>query len=214
MLDLETLSTARDAAILSIGAVKFCLETYTLGEEFYRVIRLDSAIDANLSVSAATIEWWMKQGEEARAIFNLPLYEPAHDFSFDQETEVRKIRVGLGTALVDFSSFVQGHGVRYHALAPADWQPCIWGNGSTFDNVILRNAYEECGMTYPVSYKNDLCYRTIRRLFPLKQEIPQEGTRHNSLDDARRQARALIETIKCIRGVDPESPYDLAEVKP
>lgn len=189
MLDLETLSTAKDAAILSIGAVKFCLETYTLGEEFYRVVLLDSCIDANLSIDASTIDWWMGQSDEARAIFNLPNVE---EFIDERVFDTAKVRMPLFLVLHHFRKFVKPPG---HIQA----DPCIWGNGATFDNVILRNAYEECGAAYPVSYKNDLCYRTVKRLFDLTNKVRvTPGVKHNALDDARAQAVHLMYMLKAV----------------
>lgn len=189
MLDLETLGTGPDAAILSIGAVKFCLETYTLGKEFYRVINLASCIDANLSIDASTIEWWMQQGEEARAVFNLPLDD------FRRAPVERDTKVPLISALSDFRTWALG-------LPPGNRgeQPFVWGNGSMFDNAILRNAYKECKMKYPVSYRYDMDYRTICTQFALPDtKVGYAGVKHNALDDARFQATELMRIMKAVR---------------
>lgn len=44
MLYLETMDTAPTAAIIAIGAVEF--DEHTLGREFYRVVDLQSSMDA------------------------------------------------------------------------------------------------------------------------------------------------------------------------
>ena len=67
MLDIETLSTQKDAAIASIGAVQFDLRTGDLGVEFYQVIDLQSCTDAGLHFNGATVAWWLGQSHEARA---------------------------------------------------------------------------------------------------------------------------------------------------
>lgn len=73
--------------------------------------------------------------------------------------------------------------------------PVVWGNGATFDNVILSNAYELAGMARPWSYKNDRCYRTVKAGFP---EVPyvEGGIHHKAVDDAENQAVTLINCFK------------------
>lgn len=67
----------------------------------------------------------------------------------------------------------------------------VWGNGSDFDNVILSNAYNACGITVPWKYYNNMCYRTIKNLAP-DIKIDRIGTHHNALGDAESQALHLI----------------------
>lgn len=74
------------------------------------------------------------------------------------------------------------------------WYPhdaCLWGNGATFDNVILDNAYKAIKMSPPWQYYNHRCYRTVKALFPLAATA-FNGTAHNALDDAIHQAEHLI----------------------
>ena len=59
MIDLETMDTAPTAAIVSIGAVKF--DKNGLGDQFYAVIDLASAIECGLTMSASTVQWWLNQ---------------------------------------------------------------------------------------------------------------------------------------------------------
>lgn len=87
MVDLETLSTRPNAAILSIGAVGLDDETEDR-EQFYCVID-DSSIDGEkFDICAETIQWWMNQSEEARA-------------------EFKKADKGIVEALEDFAQFVR-----------------------------------------------------------------------------------------------------------
>lgn len=74
------------------------------------------------------------------------------------------------------------------------WMPKgarVWGNGSDFDNVILRNAYAAIGGAYPWRYYDNMCYRTIKNLAP-DVKMARQGVHHNALDDARSQALHLI----------------------
>jgi hypothetical protein len=60
MIDIETLGTASDSVILSIGATDG-------SQEFYVVLNPQSCLDAGLSVSWSTISWWLQQSPDARA---------------------------------------------------------------------------------------------------------------------------------------------------
>jgi hypothetical protein len=82
-----------------------------------------------------------------------------------------------------------------YALAEAlrlfsEWYPAgapLWGNGATFDNVIMTNAYKACGMEQPWKFWDDRCYRTLKNLLP-GISLDRKGTHHNALDDAKTQA--------------------------
>jgi hypothetical protein len=72
----------------------------------------------------------------------------------------------------------------------AEWFPAkatLWGNGATFDNVILANAYKATGKEQPWAFWNDRCYRTLKNLLP-GITLDRKGTYHNALDDAKTQA--------------------------
>ena len=68
MLDLETMGTESNAAIIAIGAVRFN-EISIAQDRFYRVIDLESSMGAGLVTDASTIMWWMKQDDAARKEF-------------------------------------------------------------------------------------------------------------------------------------------------
>ena len=65
MLDLETMSTSSNSAIVSIGAVKFDLDLGII-DRFYTTINLQSSLDRGFEVSGDTITWWLNQSEAAR----------------------------------------------------------------------------------------------------------------------------------------------------
>ena len=87
MLDLETMGTKSNSAIISIGAVEFNIQTGETGREFYRNISLQSCIDIGLKVDADTIMWWMEQSQAARKSLT--------------EGEV----ISIQQALIDFKEF-------------------------------------------------------------------------------------------------------------
>jgi DNA polymerase III epsilon subunit-like protein len=76
----------------------------------------------------------------------------------------------------------------------------VWGNGASFDIVILESAFEAIGISrYPWKYWNVMCYRTIMNLFGLdnsKIRKEQTDTHHHALDDALSQTHTLIGILK------------------
>lgn len=76
---------------------------------------------------------------------------------------------------------------------------CVWGNGATFDNVILANAYRARHKPTPWAFWNDRCYRTLKALRP-DIEFARTGTHHNALDDARAQAEHAVRILRALRG--------------
>ena len=165
MLDLETMGKCPDAAIIAIGAVEFDVKTPQIGEKFYALVNLESAVLSGGVMDASTVLWWMKQSEDARNQF-------------------LRVSVGIDQALADFSLWMK-------ARAPVT-EVRVWGNGAAFDNVVLASAYRRLRLLPPWLFKNDRCYRTVKSLYP-DVEMRREGTLHNAVDDAESQARHMID---------------------
>jgi hypothetical protein len=179
MLDLETMDTAATAAITAIGAVKFDLVTGEIGETFYRKISLQSSIDRGLTVSGSTIQWWLKQNEQARL-------------------EMAEEGISLPDALWEFALYI---GAERSLEDDHDWVKStakIWGNGAAFDNAILAYAYSKVKLDLPWNFWNDRCYRTLKEVRP-EVELVREGTHHNALDDAISQAKHLCRVVSYMR---------------
>lgn len=82
MLDLETMGTDPNAAIVAIGAVKF--DTDGIKDKFYRTVDLETSVKYGGAIDAETVMWWLNQGVDARnAIINqsVPVMEALTDFS-------------------------------------------------------------------------------------------------------------------------------------
>lgn len=171
MVDLESLDTKPTSAITSIGAVFF--DENGIGRTFYRRVNPQSCVDLGLTISLDTIFWWMEQNEDARA----------------ELIKAYKEGLSIQQALTKLSNFIRE---EFYFNKSTDINSLrIWGNGATFDNVILKNAYEACYMRTPWGFRGDMCYRTIKNLYP---DVPfkRSGTAHNALDDAISQAKHLI----------------------
>lgn len=123
-----------------------------------------------------TIIWWMKQSSEARAAI-----------AVDDAP-------GIDDALIALSEFVDVNCGQPKYLK-------VWGNGASFDNVILRNAYELSQIELPWRWSNDRDVRTIVDLgrdigFDPKRDLPFAGERHNALADAIHQANYVFAIYK------------------
>jgi len=163
MVDMETMATTADAVILSIGAVKFDLESGEINNEgFYASISLDSQHDKKRRFSESTIIWWMKQSEEAQNVF-------------------REQKQTLDSALVDFGDWFD------------NTDALIWSNGADFDIPALAHAYTQFGRETPWKFWNSRCFRTYKNLPGAKNVVVERlGTHHNALQDAIYQAELLV----------------------
>lgn len=167
MIDLETLSTANNALILSIGAVKFALGGTEMGPAFYVRVNMASAQQFGLHISADTVQWWLApERDDARR--DLLIAAP----------------VDLPDALNGFTQWLGDEEIEG-----------MWGNGAAFDNVILRSAYNATGIEPPWSYSKDRCYRTMKALVP-EIPLERVGVYHNAVDDARTQAAHLQKIMR------------------
>lgn len=166
-IDLETLSTLPNAAILSIGAVEFNRYNGTLGRRMYAEIELNSAIKHG-HVDGGTLVWWMGRGDKAKRVFGGDEYT----------------KMSLATALDLLTEF--------YRQSEADK---VWGNGSSFDITILESAYTACGFKAPWQFWNVRDMRTIVDLAAElgfdKSSVPFEGTAHHAGDDAAHQAKVI-----------------------
>ena len=162
MIDLETLGTTADAAILSIGAVKFELESGTIEDDgFYASVSLDSNSEYKRRIQEDTLIWWLKQPVEAQSVFH-------------------ESKQTLPTALAELVEWM------------GDAEHQMWSNGADFDLPMLTHAFVQCGLEVPWKHWNSRCFRTYKNLPGAKAvKIPFEGTKHNALFDAVHQAKTV-----------------------
>lgn len=170
MVDMETMGNGPDAPIVSIGAVFFDPSTGNTGAEFYQVVSLESSMSFGMKPDASTIQWWLKQSSEARSAI---LVDEA---------------MGLLETLELLADFIAENAANgSHTVQ-------LWGNGCSFDNVILRRAYALTDTPFAVPFRNDRDVRTMVELgksvgINPRFDIPFEGDMHNALSDARRQVK-------------------------
>ncbi|MGV8502274.1 3'-5' exonuclease, partial [Pseudomonas aeruginosa] len=74
---------------------------------------------------ASTIVWWMKQSAEARSAI------------------VMDDAIQLDDAILQLNDFIAENAANGPSLMQ------VWGNGASFDNVILRQSYDRTGIDCP-----------------------------------------------------------------
>lgn len=107
-----------------------------------------------------------------------------------QNDHARQVFSQKGTpvdeALNAFSRFISG--TEY-----------LWGNGSDFDNVVVKTLHHSFGRKEPWSHRANRCFRTFKALFPLAGDVDcgiESFVEHNALDDAKYQALYLQQAAK------------------
>ena len=176
MIDVETLDTRPSAVLLSIGAVRFDINTPHVFDTntFHVHIDIDSCLERGRTVSGSTILWWMDQDDAARR----------------RMTETK--RIPLRDALLQLSKFINE-------------QDRVWGNGAGFDNVILHDAYRSVNMSTPWRYWGDMCYRTVKNLHRDVPKPRFDDVKHDALADALHQAVHLQMIYQKIRQAEAQA---------
>ena len=163
MLDIETLGTKPDAAIVQMAIVAFDRETFEPKDSGI-CVNVDPDLN-KYSVDMDTIRFWMNQNEEARSSVFIDAYY---------------VRVGLS----EISD--------YYYIHTRDIDTPIWSMPPSFDQVILGNAFRTEGVKIPWHYRSPRDMRTIIDLAGLKkEEIVKADISHNALSDCHAQIKTL-----------------------
>lgn len=183
MVDLETMGTGPDAAIIQIGACRFDPakpESTCIGVVgFEQAVSLQSSIFWGGSTDKETQEWWRTKADEtARA-------------------SVCKDPIQIGVALMRFSQWLD-QGEEYET---------IWSHGAAFDIPILDGAYRRLGLKAPWSYRKVRDTRTVFGLAKGRGWTPRPGqTAHTALADAKAQVLDLRLALQVLGWPNPVNP--------
>ena len=183
MVDLETLGTAADAVIMSIGAVKFDIDSNALDNNgFYASASIDSNLGLKRRVQEDTLLFWLKQSADAQKVFHEP-------------------KQTLETALIELSDWI------------GDDSYYMWSNGADFDLPMLAHAYTQIGSEIPWKFWNSRCFRTYKNLPQARQAaFTPSGVKHNALADAINQAQHLQAIHAVVTGRTPPKVSSMVKV--
>jgi len=163
MLDLESLGTRPDCAILTLGAVKFDpFEVDRFGDGLYFRIDVNEQLELGREVQEDTLEWWGRQAEDVR---EEALGETGRISLTDMYQQLNRFLVGVNN---------------------------IWCQGPAFDIVILENIYRQMGWPTPWQFWQIRDSRTLFGVHGDPREKNKAGL-HNALEDCISQAQGVQE---------------------
>ena len=170
MVDLETLGTGPNAAVLSIGMVMFddTSDTFVPIDSYSGKVRAQTITG---DIDADVVMWWMGQSDAARDAI-----------TSDADAFSESIIVGSA-----------------HKMLALNDDALLWGNGAAFDNVILRSLFARNIMSWPLKYSSDRCYRTMKAMFPQVPAPEFAGIKHHAYDDAMHQAKHLYDILQHLK---------------
>jgi hypothetical protein len=171
MIDLETLATTTDAAILTIGAVKFDPFGSDIKEpamdSFYVKVDIDSCDELGLVANDDTIAWWSQQSKEAQA-----------------EAFEGTDRIHIRDAFDQLYKFCWG-------------AKRVWSNGAAFDVPICEHVYRKLNKAIPWSF---WAVRDVRTAFDLGINPNRPPVlAHHALQDAWNQAVGIQNVYNTLR---------------
>lgn len=186
MIDIETLSTENDAAIIAIGAVEFDLDSI-----LQQKLWLINPQLASGRRDVSTLEWWAKQrgdNPDLGEIWGGILYENV-------------VAGELFNWLTPFKVY------RNDQPRSAHW---VWAGPSTFDLSILKTWYRSQGMLLPWNFRQERDLTTLSRLadelgIDYSGEAFEGFEAHNPLSDCIKQARRCQIILKALSRIKGES---------
>lgn len=170
MLDLETWGNGNNAMIIAIGAVAFDpFQNHEIDKVFYVAIEPETYQKGHKrDIDPSTIKWWMDNAQQN-----------ARD-ALDRDEKVDAYSAHFG-----FIEWISSLGDDV----------IVWGNGATFDNVIIRSSLEALGFGTPWPFYKDRCFRTLKNLAPGIKAEPV-GVVHHALHDAQSQAYQMQAIVR------------------
>lgn len=209
MLDLETLSTRTNAAVIQIAAVAFDIETGELGPRFNAYINESALVGAKVGhIDISTVAWWMQQAPAA-----------ALGAKLASEDDSRT----LGKALLDFEAwFLALAGTDATVGDDAVNEIRLWAKGLK-DMCWLEAAYERTDLgEVPWYYRAPRDMRTLFAVAPGGQpDLPRdEARKHDAVYDCEYQIAQVCAAWAALRqqreraegaaAAVPASPYPFA----
>ena len=169
MVDIETLGTAKDAVILSIGAVQF--NEQGVEKKFYAQIDPESCTNFGLKIDARTVMWWLDQSDAARKALTstkgMPLDLALNDLYDAFDWKDKQVWAnGIDFDFVILENAFNAVGIK------APWMYWSKMDYRTVKNLVPRKVFE--------AYRKDA------------------GVSHNALADAIAQAATLVELLKWV----------------
>lgn len=171
MLDIETFGTNADAVVVSISAIVFD-EGGDTGATFEVGLELKSQLLNGRAIDKDTVYWWVNQSKEARRSL----------FALKEENTT--------DVLLKFNEFIKDNFDDVRSVN-------LWGNGATFDNVIVRSLYDSFDIHFVLPYWCDKDVRTLTYLTDINpKDYEFDGVKHNGICDCLHQIKYCTDGLK------------------
>lgn len=167
-VDIETLGSGPDAALVAIAAVPFDNAEVYEAEAYYATIAAKDAMRFG-TVDGENIQWWMQQSAAARA-------------------EIYQAKQLSRNALTGLLNWVQLRGLQGAEA---------WANPASFDFPIIDHAYRAHKLPLPFHYRTWRCGRTLWALNDYARDrVYENPCEHHALYDAIEQAWQVVCGLK------------------
>jgi hypothetical protein len=176
MLDIETLGQGPGCVVISIAAVPFYRTDCKVGDAYFHMnVDIESCLALGLKIDPSTLHWWIQKA----GLFQ----------------ELQKDTYELKGTLLSLRSFI-AHNCEKDVR--------VWGKGPSFDNAILRYAYDLVNQPLPWKYSRERCVRTDLDGYEdrLKNCLRFNGIEHNPVDDARHQIACMAKVRMIVNQMD------------
>lgn len=207
MIDIETLGTGKDAAIIQIGAVAF--EPVSGGKIYNQEMKIFSvmvdpadALANGATVTIETLRFWLNQPEAARKLVFGPEKLTLDKNASDQVPQM----VGnqpYGSTAQCLRWLTEWLGSCFDGM---EWDRLggVWANGPTFDISILEGHYARFNMEHPWHFSAPRDLRTILKLPKVggwPNSMDTTGfIKHHAPDDCIMQIMALQQSLHKLAG--------------
>lgn len=174
MIDLETLGTSSQPPLLQISAATFDPMGEGWFAEFNIHVDVQSCLDLGTRIEWGTIEWWLKQSDEARRNVLNANRQPIRD------------------CVVSLFLFAKAHRVKY-----------VWSHGLSFDIPIISAYARRLDIREPWSYKDVRDTRTLFDLVNInvwEAANSVSGPTHDAVVDVRKQVIAVQTAYRSLKG--------------
>ncbi|SNS22653.1 protein of unknown function [Anaerovirgula multivorans] len=171
MVDIETLGNKPDSNIIQLAAATFDIRTGYVGRIFNECANI--TMNETMKTTGSTIKWWLNTNKEL-------LQDILNRGSMSSDDLVRCFCRWLN----------EQEGAVY-----------LWGDGTLFDNNLIRTQMENLGLKYPINYRNDRDVRTILELAYTKVGKTREqflaryenNNAHDAIDDVLHQIEIVTD---------------------
>lgn len=172
MMDIETMGTGADAAVISVELCVFDPKTGEVGAKAEFHSTFGAMRDIGRKFEPDTVKWWMQQDSEAQqGLFR-------DDADVDAGVFCRKI-----------GRWIENIGEPRHLR--------IWAKDPTFDVMIMRSLFERCEVKWTGRFWHEYSVRTMLLMGKALKidDVERVGFAHGALNDAVHQAKQVMNVM-------------------